>query len=1465
MNKKFSTLAASMLLATAVGTVSAQSASGDVTYFNKSEAPALNTVATVTDGRAYQLSNGHHVLVMKKIPDGKAGFYYRLAFVPFGEANLGESLWIIETDEENSSSVNGPAFRFRNLAHNYCISYDIAKVQQYDGPWEPTNLGGQAVAWSWMRSTSGGDLTIGRTPEAYFDKDSVMTLIPLYDKGGEVAAVKYAAKDVKNKVSQLQIRPYEAGPVWLNKFDLNTLLQTQEEDKQVMFHFAKGTSTENLWDQKPYTAVDAKGKNTLSYGAVADAKQEAEDAYQVYLEKLEDLEKALTDLKNQKAEVAETAEELQVERENYDKLVKELLSIQVDLRSENSKLTDYKAFLQSVEEAIINNSTANEKIKRDVAALLRQLGVAEDDYMEAALTYKELDEKYWDAKDDHLTAEEDYIEILASKNAAYEQYRIAKLFDNALTNGLDKLTTISWDMFHPNLDYEANRVAWDNLFAAIQTGTGEVISESDRLLFVEYAQEIYTDIQINGEGYEEDPIYGSDGQTIVGYNNYLSSVAHKLQYDTADDLKGLEDDYNRLAEKTEEALKEAETALNTANELLRESQAALEERDRLEKEKNEIEQKCQSRINDLELSETADKDLLKRKSQYESIIAETEKTITELEGKEEELKTSTTASISRQLDLSDKLRTEIKVDLAYYWREWTKAKCIATNAFYTHKGLYAVWKHLDAFKTPHWLSLMTADNKYLMVDTAYVNNNEEVAGINHLRFNVAAHDEDFVNVNAPLSARDINGRFNFRFLYFPTQDSLRIEADGFNQKDVTTKYWKNRSDNEIRLHSSIVPGRENNLVKVAVLGGHREVTVGSAERVKVSNNFLYTINDCIGLKITPASDPITLDPGLYYMDLISSSNSHENGARLMADLDGTLTKIAPAAQGKMEFAHMPAAKWYVEEKPSDFGGYPGIFNLETEAPLNNFAYKVEQRNDSSFVSISYNYQGQTNVVGDFVLTKAPESEEGYYRADTKDPRDIYTLNYLNITPGLNVEVGSETVGNDSVLVVANSDGTKFKLHRTAVEKYGMGKKLSRGIYKLSVNDPDKLTMNNRYVKITTVDGTEQVVVVTDAKTATEFYLKEINHDPETDMHYYALIDKAVDKKLGVVGATGLIEAEDITAESETSAFALLADTTRYYREFTAEELGENNVMKFYRVNSNKEYLYFGENNLLEVEGKEDNAGDLANMTVVPTTEPGVLMPQYLIVRNAEMKKGEIIPCGEEHATEEEMLACQHTTIVDDSLKGLFLVNTRVDEELYKSTLWENKYTRLAFVEGHSVKSVVDSTSTFDWIALETGDTIQLAGNKHNPAKFEFRLINENEEQDFLIESESWKGEDAFGGEARPLGEKKGGWLKIQNGVPVIVSEEFEAAVQSDIYNVETSEIDDPTANDEISTSEVTVIAGNGQITINGAAGKKVVVSNILGQVVANTVLTSDNATIAAPQGVVVVAVEGEEAVKAIVK
>ena len=114
---------------------------------------------------------------------------------------------------------------------------------------------------------------------------------------------------------------------------------------------------------------------------------------------------------------------------------------------------------------------------------------------------------------------------------------------------------------------------------------------------------------------------------------------------------------------------------------------------------------------------------------------------------------------------------------------------------------------------------------------------------------------------------------------------------------------------------------------------------------------------------------------------------------------------------------------------------------------------------------------------------------------------------------------------------------------------------------------------------------------------------------------------------------------------------------------------------------------------------------------------------------------------------------------------------------------------------------------------------------------------------------------------------RGGWVKIQNGVPVIARfDDFnEAIAQAEIFDVNDEIKYDATANDEIAVEGVTVVAGNGQVTIMGAAGKNVTITNILGKVIASQVIASDNATIAVPAGIVAVAVEGEAAVKAIVK
>ena len=164
---------------------------------------------------------------------------------------------------------------------------------------------------------------------------------------------------------------------------------------------------------------------------------------------------------------------------------------------------------------------------------------------------------------------------------------------------------------------------------------------------------------------------------------------------------------------------------------------------------------------------------------------------------------------------------------------------------------------------------------------------------------------------------------------------------------------------------------------------------------------------------------------------------------------------------------------------------------------------------------------------------------------------------------------------------------------------------------------------------------------------------------------------------------------------------------------------------------------------------------------------------------------------------------------------------------------------------------------------------------HQTYTWSFRYIHpesvataekEDENVSFLIESMIAAGNND------KIAPTNAAWLKSQDGCLVLSTYDasfIDAKTGSDaalIFNIGMGSEDDwATDNETIATSEIAVIAGEGQVTIANAAGKKVVVSNILGQVVANTVLASDNAVIAAPAGVVVVAVEGEEAVKAIVK
>lgn len=1429
MNKKFSTLVASLLLATTVGTVSAQG----VANYSKSSAPSLfETVDKVTDGRVYQLSDGYRVLVMKKVSDGRQGYVYQLAFVPYPEATIGESLWTVK--REKSNNENGIAFKFVNLAYNYPISFDPAKAQDLlkTSGLSVSNLGGNAVAWSWMRSEEGRDLQIARTPESYITPDSVMTLIALDDN--KVAAVKYATKEVAGKVSSLQIKPYVAGPVWLNQLDLNAMLQTQEEDS-TMFHFAKGATEPNLWDKKAYKAVDPQGRNTLSFGEVDDALANADKAYQVYLEMLKFQDDALDALKDQKADYTETAEMLQDEEKKYNDLVKQLQAVTVPLAKERNDLKYINERLTGIEEALQSNANINDDLKKELALLLEVKVNAQRDVEDAQESVDEIAGEISNVNQEIPGAISEWEEAAVKKNKALRKNEIASDFLSVMDQFNFAIHNLQpSETSHPNWNQMVSAVGIDN--------------ESDLELFKEFTSGFYDYLQEQG-------VSGLVKNCTAYLNSYISDVmgpayskASALLTEKENYLDTLTTQLNNLLKKEidlKEALEVAKNILNEAN------------------------IKYVSHKNDLIHSDELNKDYLALQEKLETEKAGIETTIADLEKQKDTLNEQCQLSIERIVALSADLKFD-KEDVLYHWHKWVKAEMATAQAARTYQGLYAIYERLNAFKSPYWMSLAAGKNAkgeetYLMVDTAYLEN--EVSGNQHLAFAVREHNTDFTTTNpyAQVAARDVNGRFNFRFLYWPTQDSLHIEADGFNQKniDVLTKYWADRTDDEITLRASVVPGYEQNLVKIAVLGGgRREATIGSSENLKGTD--FYTINDRIGLNITPASHPTNVQKGLYFMDVINSKNAQENDARLMLDLDGNLTKIVPADQGKMDFEHMPAAKWYVDVEPTDFGGYPDIYNQETGEILNNYAYKVMDKDGKTIVSITYWYQGR-QIDNEYVLVPATSNEEGYFRAKP-EARDLFTLSYLSVSGDMNVVVGSDAIAkNDSVLAVSTEAATKFELEPIFIDKYGIPYEkdtLRRGAYILRVNDPDKLSMNHKYLQISNVGGTE-MLVVSEKAWVNIFYLKEVNDVDGT--HYYALISG--DKKAGVVDATGLIKAEDITGETRTSAFALNPLKTNFYREFTEEELSEKNMVKFYRTASTeKEYLYAAAPKdgmtFLNVEGKGDNAETAAEMTVIPTTESGVLMPQYFIARNVKEQKGSIDFCGEDHESLADSLKCPHTKVVPDTVFGDFLVNLKIDNK-YKKYDWEGKYTRLAFLKGYAVKdkNVLPGEGAYTNLFVD-GKQVTIAENKHNAAKFSFRLINDNEEQDFLIESESWGKKTAFDGDVRPL--TNGGWIKIQNGVPVIVAEDFEDAIQGDVFNADVAE-GGATANDEITTSEVTVIAGEGNVTIANAAGKKVVVSNILGQTIATQVLTSDNAVIAAPQGVVVVAVEGEEAVKAIVK
>ena len=231
----------------------------------------------------------------------------------------------------------------------------------------------------------------------------------------------------------------------------------------------------------------------------------------------------------------------------------------------------------------------------------------------------------------------------------------------------------------------------------------------------------------------------------------------------------------------------------------------------------------------------------------------------------------------------------------------------------------------------------------------------------------------------------------------------------------------------------------------------------------------------------------------------------------------------------------------------------------------------------------------------------------------------------------------------------------------------------------------------------------------------------------------------------------------------------------------------------------------------------------------------------------------------------------------DTVYGRFLVNLIDTANVYGvNHIHNNWYTndneagekraKLSFVEGYHTNDTL-------YLTRQGGEIVKIGMTdpEFNVAKFAFRYVDsaaktfkiQTQFKDYLGDRDQYETAEEFAAayDKAPSLVSNEGYLKWINGT-VVVEKGYE---NGDVFGIEENYEGNPVANEDITTSSISVTTTTGKVIINGAAGKKVTISNVLGQTIANTVLSSDNAILSAPAGIVVVAVEGEAAVKAIVK
>ena len=808
-----------------------------------------------------------------------------------------------------------------------------------------------------------------------------------------------------------------------------------------------------------------------------------------------------------------------------------------------------------------------------------------------------------------------------------------------------------------------------------------------------------------------------------------------------------------------------------------------------------------------------------------------------------------------------------------------------------------------------YVMLQVLDNKndekpyedtYVLADTAYIDgtaNNLKLIQFGTDKFVTTPHTPA-AYVSGAAKSRSIES-YMFQFMYYPTQDSLAIFVKSYKDKattaDANGSYW---AAGTTSANTLITANKLTNTTELTVLATKGPANIkftlgeGTTNRTSVANN-VYVIKN---------------NKGQYLAVPIYNTN---DVSAFAAAQWVTLSE--------QDAKRMPAYQWVVlkNNKETEEIAKVSTVKVINREFKDVYTDNVQLRQN---VGAAYMFAGDLaadSLQFEAVPTEILKDKYlGYMNIDVQN-LDVmnYNLNYLN------PYVSDKYIGlneNDSLLTVKDANTAFYFKKSEKAEEYGFDPKNAdiKDLAQLVRYTYAPYIKTAEGVQYIGLDEEEQYYVAPTAKTAKNFFFKENNYyKPESvdaARPYYALVDLTETPYTKAGTSDNDMSAtlkNQVMDETRTSAFAVVPNDAPLYRRFNSVALdgaveGSEDAAKvlkfkeFYRGEylmdeANENFKNKGVNYLGIDRADKAVAGLSFNVdtAILTATPSGTIKPQYFVyVGKEEVASVPGTPCNEEgnhvdaNGKPTDAAHCVHATPAKPGFtvaKYLVSFADSTDTKLYKF----GEYTRVGFVKGlHIGDSLYILTNGFEKMAAADLDTATIIANykatkntqniidlkanrndKHHKYTWSFRYINpeaaaaeEESARSFLFESEALNVKDS-------IAPTNAAWLKSQNGCLVLSDPKtstFENAKTGGdnalVFNIEVGSKDDmATSNENIVAGNVVVAGVNGAVVVKGAEGKNVIVSTILGKVVANEVVSSDNATIAAPQGVVVVSVDGE--------